>query len=89
MTKPAKGGRPRSDTILESSSKSSLSLLTPREVEVLKEVAEGRTSKEIANRMQVSYRTVETHRENVMTKLDIHNAAGLTRFAIAQGVIDA
>ena len=66
-----------------------VSPLTPREREVLKEVTEGRTSKEIAERLRVSVRTVETHRKRIMQKLDIHSTAGLTRFAIVRGIIDA
>jgi len=65
-----------------------MATLTPRETEVLKEVAEGRTSKQIALRMGLSVRTVETHRERIMQKVGIHSASGLTRFAIARGVVD-
>jgi two-component system, NarL family, nitrate/nitrite response regulator NarL len=61
--------------------------LTLREREVLTQVAEGRSNKEIATLLGVGVRTVETHRERIMRKLSIHNAAGLTRFAIANGLV--
>jgi len=59
--------------------------LTKREREVLTQVAEGLSNKEIAGRLGVGVRTVETHRERIMRKLDIHSIAGLTKFAIARG----
>jgi DNA-binding NarL/FixJ family response regulator len=61
--------------------------LTPRETEVLTRIAEGRSNKEIASLLNVGVRTVETHRERLMRKLDIHNVAGLTKFALAKGLI--
>jgi DNA-binding NarL/FixJ family response regulator len=61
--------------------------LSNREREVLTEIAEGFSNKEIASRLGVGVRTVETHRERVMAKLNIHNVAGLTKFAIAKGLI--
>jgi two-component system nitrate/nitrite response regulator NarL len=61
--------------------------LTPREREVLIHIAEGCSNKEIACQLGVGVRTIETHRERVMRKLDIHSIAGLTRFAIAKGLI--
>jgi two-component system nitrate/nitrite response regulator NarL len=64
-----------------------LAELTNREREVLILIAEGLSNKEIANRLGVGVRTVETHRERVMRKLAIHSVAGLTRFAIAKGLI--
>lgn len=60
--------------------------LSPRECEVLAGIAEGLTSKEIAARLGLAVRTVETHRENIMNKLGIHTVAGLTRFAVAKGL---
>lgn len=60
--------------------------VTRREVEVLQGVAGGLTTKEIALRLQISPRTVETHRERLMSKLGVNNAAGLTRMALAMGV---
>lgn len=61
--------------------------LSPREREVLKLVAEGLSVKEIAVRLNVGIKTVDTHKYNLMTKLDIHNAAGLTRYAIQKNVV--
>jgi DNA-binding NarL/FixJ family response regulator len=64
-----------------------LSDLTAREREVLTQIAEGLCNKEIACHLDIGTRTVETHRERLMRKLDIHSIAGLTRFAIAKGLI--
>jgi two-component system nitrate/nitrite response regulator NarL len=61
--------------------------LTKREREVLAMVAEGRSNKEMADKMGVGVRTVETHRERMMAKLKIHSVAGLTKFAIANGIV--
>lgn len=63
--------------------------LTPREREVLQLVAEGRTSQQIAERLSISRRTVETHRSNLMRKLSLENQSEVTRFAIQRGIIDA
>jgi FixJ family two-component response regulator len=60
--------------------------LTPREREVLARVAAGRTSRDIAQEFGISPRTVETHRESIMRKLDIRTVAGLTRFALEVGL---
>jgi two-component system response regulator NreC len=62
--------------------------LTEREREVLRLIAEGLTSKEIANRLAISPYTVERHRANAMAKLDLHNRAELIRYAIRKGLID-
>jgi two-component system, NarL family, nitrate/nitrite response regulator NarL len=62
-------------------------LLTNREREVLIQIAKGLSNKEIASALGVGVRTVETHRERIMRKLDIHTIAGLTRFALAKGLI--
>jgi DNA-binding NarL/FixJ family response regulator len=64
-------------------------MLTPREREILQLVAEGRTSKEIATELHLSIKTVETHRANLMDKLNIHNRAGLIRYAIRAGIIQS
>ena len=61
--------------------------LTPRETEVLTYIAEGFTSREIAYTLVISVKTVERHRENIMTKLDIHNRVELVKFAIRKGLI--
>lgn len=61
--------------------------LSDREREVLVEIAEGKSNKEIAARLNIGVRTVETHRERIMRKLDIRSVAGLTKFAIAHGMV--
>ncbi len=61
--------------------------LTPREAEVLQLIAEGQTNKQIAGELGISAKTVEKHRQQVMNKLRIHDVAGLTRYAMAKGVI--
>ena len=60
--------------------------LTAREREVLQLIAEGRKTRQIANRLNLSVKTVETHRRNIMGKLDIHSTAELTKFAIREGL---
>jgi DNA-binding NarL/FixJ family response regulator len=67
-------------------SPSALDKLSAREREILQLVAEGYSSAEVAARLAISVRTVDTHRFKVMQKLDIHSIAGLTRFAIASGL---
>lgn len=62
-------------------------LLTPRQREVLQLVAEGRTSKEIARKLEISVRTAETHRTQLMEALDIHDVPGLVRYALRKGLI--
>ena len=63
------------------------SILTEREREVLHLIAEGYSSREIAERIQLSCKTVETHRANLMDKLAIHKVAGLVRFAMRAGLV--
>ncbi len=67
--------------------KDSYQHLTDREREMLKLVAEGYTAKEIADMLVIGLRTVETHKTNLMKKLNIHNKADLIRFAIRKGII--
>jgi two-component system, NarL family, response regulator NreC len=62
------------------------SVLTPREREVLQLMAEGRSTAQIAESLCVSVKTVEAHRKQLMTKLDIHSVAELTKYAIRQGL---
>jgi two-component system nitrate/nitrite response regulator NarL len=61
--------------------------LTNREREVLALIAQGQSNKEVATKLGIGVRTIETHRERIMRKLGIHTIAGLTRFAIQNGVI--
>jgi len=63
--------------------------LSSREVEVLQLIAEGKPNKQVAIELGVSFKTVDKHRQNLMSKLDIHDVAGLTRYAIAQGIIES
>ncbi len=67
---------------------STLGLLSQREREVLKLIAEGYKNKEIATDLCISLKTVEKHRANLMKKLDLHNAAALTAYAIEQGLVE-
>lgn len=67
---------------------SGLGLLTARQREILQLIAEGRSTREIAERLSVSTKTVETHRNQIMERLNIYDIAGLTRFAIRVGLID-
>ncbi|MBI4860414.1 MAG: response regulator transcription factor [Candidatus Riflebacteria bacterium] len=66
---------------------SSFERLTPRQREVLQLIAEGCSSKEIAKKLEISVRTAEMHRSQLMDALDIHDIAGLVRYAIRMGVI--
>ena len=61
--------------------------LTPREHQILQLIAEGKTTKEVAALLGVSVKTAESHRTRIMTKLDIHETAGLVRYAIRQGLV--
>jgi DNA-binding NarL/FixJ family response regulator len=63
--------------------------LTSREMEVLQLIAEGKANKETAAELGISIKTVEKHREKVMSKLDVHDTAGLTRYAISSGIIES
>lgn len=62
--------------------------LSRREEEVLRLLADGHANKQAARLLGIGVRTVETHRESIMRKLDIHNIAGLTKYAIAQGLLE-
>jgi DNA-binding NarL/FixJ family response regulator len=63
--------------------------LTPREHEVLKLIAEGKTNREIADELVLSLNTVQTHRLHIMEKLNLHNRAELVKYAIRRGLIEA
>ena len=66
-----------------------LAQLTSREMEVLQLIAEGKANKETAAELGIGIKTVEKHREHLMDKLDIHDTAGLTRYAISTGIIES
>ncbi len=71
-----------------SSSKIGVELLTAREREILQLIAESYSTKEVAQKLNISVKTAENHRTNLMKKLDLHDVAGLTRFAIQHGLIE-
>ena len=62
--------------------------LTPREREIVQLIAEGKSSKEIADVLGISVRTAETHRTNIMRKLDLHSASDVTRYAIRNRIVE-
>ncbi len=63
-------------------------LLSPREYEVLQLVAKGLAAKQIAKQLEISVKTVDRHKSNIMTKLNMHNQVDLARYAIREGLID-
>jgi DNA-binding NarL/FixJ family response regulator len=77
------GGVPNGEKVRPSPFKQ----LTPRQREVLQLIAEGHTTKEIAQKLNVSVKTVETHRNELMQRLDIHDVAGLVRYTIRIGLV--
>src|SRR5205085_6158110 len=64
-----------------------LATLSPRQREVLRLIAEGLTTKQIGQQLEISVKTVETHRAQLMERLDIHDVAGLVRYALLLGLI--
>ncbi len=72
----------------EAKRRGAFELLTDREREVLQLIAEGNSTRGIAGRLFISTKTVETHRSNLMEKLDLHGTADLTRYAIRMGIVD-
>lgn len=62
--------------------------LTPRQLDVLRKIAEGKSTREVAAILGVSVKTVETHRAQIMDRLDIHNVAGLVRYALAAKLVE-
>jgi DNA-binding NarL/FixJ family response regulator len=66
-----------------------LDKLTPRQIEVLRMVAEGRRTREIAARLELSVKTVESHRGEIMRRLEIHDVMGLVRYALRVGLVAA
>ncbi len=63
-------------------------VLTARERETLQLIAEGFSTRNIAEKMKISIKTAENHRTNMMRKLDLHNAAALTRYAVDMGMVE-
>ncbi len=76
------------DTRLAPQNAKLLSQLTAREIEILKAVGEGLSSKEIAKALHISDRTVDTHRNNIMKKLEVNKVVGLIKFAIKCGLVE-
>lgn len=74
------------DRLGEEEDASAFSVLTDRQREVLQLLAEGRTTRQIAQDLHVSVKTIESHRQNIMEKLDIHNVAELTKYAVREGL---
>ncbi len=72
-----------------SSTRPGIEILTAREREILQLIAESYSTKEVAQKLNISVKTAENHRTNLMKKLDLHDVAGLTRYAIQQGIIEA
>ena len=66
----------------------SIDKLTPRQREILQLIAEGNTTKEIAKKLEISVKTVESHRMQLMERLDIHDIAGLVRYSIRVGLVE-
>ena len=78
--KAVAGGKPENKKVTH---------LTSRELEVLQLIAEGKANKETAFELGIGIKTVEKHREHLMEKLDIHDVAGLTRYAIGAGIVES
>jgi two-component system response regulator NreC len=74
--------------ISEKQSIDEFSLLTDREIEVLKLISQGLSNKQIGEQLFISHKTVDNHRTNLMEKLDIHHVAGLVRFAISNKLLE-
>jgi DNA-binding NarL/FixJ family response regulator len=68
---------------------SPLEQLTPRQREILQMIAEGKNTKEIASTLEISVKTVEAHRLQLMARLDIHSVPGLVRYAVRNGLVEA
>ncbi len=66
----------------------SIDVISPREREVLQLIAEGFSTRQIGEKLEVSVKTAENHRTNLMRKLDIHNTAALTRYAVNMGIVE-
>lgn len=79
--------REKKDPVEVSHEESSSEVLTSREREVIQLLAEGRTSKEVAVTLNLSVKTAETHRTNLMRKLGLHSVADLTRYAVRNGIV--
>ena len=81
--------RSAGDTLSSQDERSPVERLTPRQREILQLIAEGHSTKEIAHTLNISVKTAETHRTQIMERLGIHDIAGLVRYAIRAGLIDS
>ena len=81
-------GRDQKSLDREGQLKTKSNHLSSREMEVLQLIAEGQPNKQVAAELGVSFKTVDKHRQHLMSKLNIHDVAGLTRYAIAEGIIE-
>jgi DNA-binding NarL/FixJ family response regulator len=79
--------REKGENTNETREDSTSEVLTSREREVIQLLAEGKTSKEVAVTLNLSVKTAETHRTNLMRKLDLHSVADLTRYAVRNGIV--
>ena len=84
---PSKLSRPANDTAMQPGRPADP--LTPRELEVLVLIAGGKTSREIACQLGISFKTAVSHRTRIMDKLDTHRLANLVRYAIRAGIVKA
>ncbi len=87
-SKPKASGGPRAldlEAADKAVKKGKSDSLTERESEILMMLSDGLTNKEVANKLKISYKTVDTHRTNLMRKLDIHSITGLVKFALLSG----
>src|SRR5207253_6076898 len=83
------GDRSEKLAVRGGTSRKSTNHLSAREAEVLQLIAEGMANKQVASELGVSFKTVDKHRQHLMAKLNIHDVAGLTRYAIAEGIIES
>jgi DNA-binding NarL/FixJ family response regulator len=81
-------GRDPKSPGLRGQPKKRINRLSSRELEVLQLIAEGQPNKQVAVELGVSFKTIDKHRQHLMAKLNIHDVAGLTRYAIAEGIIE-
>ncbi len=82
------GDHSEKSAVRAGTSRKSANHLSPREAEVLQLIAEGMPNKQIASELGMSFKTVDKHRQHLMAKLNIHDVAGLTRYAISIGIIE-
>ena len=62
--------------------------LTPREIEIIQYLCDGKSAKEVADKLSLSFRTIETHRNNILRKLGFNNTAEMIKFAVKQGIVE-